>query len=49
MPLALNKEYPAFHKMKFINLFKFLGVIFAFLDPDPDAGTPLNPDPQHCF
>jgi hypothetical protein len=23
-------------------------VIYAFLDPDPNPGTPLNPDPQHC-
>ncbi len=26
-------------------LFLFFWVIFALLDPDPDLGTPLNPDP----
>jgi hypothetical protein len=25
--------------------FLCLWVIFALLDPDPDPGTPLNPDP----
>ncbi len=33
--------------MKFINLYLFLLVIFALLDPDPDPGTQLNPDPIH--
>jgi hypothetical protein len=27
-----------------MNLFQFLWVIFALLDPDTDPGTPLNPD-----
>ncbi len=31
--------------MKFISLFLLLWVIFALLDPDPDSGIPLNPDP----
>jgi hypothetical protein len=25
----------------------FFWVIFAFLDPDPHSGSPLNPDPKH--
>ncbi len=35
--------------MKFF--LQFLWVIFALLDPDPDPGTPFNPDPdpQHCI
>jgi hypothetical protein len=41
---ALNREHPALQKMKFINLFPCLGVIFALIDPDTDPGTPLNPD-----
>ncbi len=28
---------------------KFLLVIFALLDPDPDPLTRLNPDPQRWF
>jgi hypothetical protein len=32
--------------MKFINLFLFLWVIFALLDPDTDPETPLNLDPD---
>jgi hypothetical protein len=32
-------------KVKFINCFLFFWVIFALLDPDPDSGAPLNPDP----
>jgi hypothetical protein len=46
--LALKKEHPALQKMKFINFLLCLWVIFPLLDPDPDPGTPLNPDPQHC-
>jgi hypothetical protein len=38
-----------FQKMKFINFFQCLWVIFALQDPDTDQGTPLNPDPQHCL
>ncbi len=48
LDFALKKEHPAFQKMKFINFFLCLWVIFALLDPDPDPGTSLNPDPQHC-
>ncbi len=54
-PSALKREHPALQKMKFINFFLFLWVIFALLGPDP--GSPLNPDPdtapdpdpQNCF
>ncbi len=46
---ALKREHPALQKMKFINFFLCLLVIFALLDPDPDLdtdpGTPLNSDP----
>jgi hypothetical protein len=47
-PSALKTEHTA-QKMKFINFFLSLWVIFALLhmDPDTDSGTPLNPDPQH--
>ncbi len=31
-------------KIKFIYFFLCLWVFFALLDPDPDPGTPLNPD-----
>jgi hypothetical protein len=41
---ALNREHPA---LEFY--FQIFGVIFALLDSDPDPGTRLNPDPQHCF
>jgi hypothetical protein len=34
-PSALKRELPALQKMKFINLFLCLWVIFALLDPDP--------------
>jgi hypothetical protein len=44
-PSALKREYPALQKMKFINFFLCLLVIFALLDPDTDSWTPLNPDP----
>jgi hypothetical protein len=46
-----NEKLTFFQKMKFINFFLFLWVIFALLDLDPDPGTPLNPDPapQHCL
>ncbi len=32
-------------KIKFINFFLCLRVIFALLDPYPDTGSPLNLDP----
>jgi hypothetical protein len=38
-PSALKREHPALQKMKFINFFLCLCVIFALLDPDPDTGT----------
>jgi hypothetical protein len=41
-PSAFKTEYSALQKMKFINFFLCLWVIFALLDPNPDAGTPLN-------
>ncbi len=44
-PSALKREHPALQKMKFINFFLCLWVIFALLDTDPDPGTPLHPDP----
>jgi hypothetical protein len=34
-PSTLKREHPALQKMKFINFFLFLWVIFALLDPDP--------------
>jgi hypothetical protein len=44
-PSALKIAHTAFQKMKYY-CFIFFWVILALLDPDP--GTPLNPDPQHC-
>jgi hypothetical protein len=38
--------------MKILNIFIFLWVIFALLDPDPDPATQINadpdPDPKPC-
>ncbi len=34
-PSALKREHPTLQKMKFINFFLCLWVIFALLDPDP--------------
>jgi hypothetical protein len=42
-PSALKREHPALQKMKFINFFLCLWIIFALLDTDP--WTPLKPDP----
>ncbi len=42
-PSALQREHPALQKIKIINFFLCLSVIFALLDPDP--GTPLKSDP----
>ncbi len=36
-PSALKREHPAFQKLKFINFFLFLWVIFALQDPNPDC------------
>jgi hypothetical protein len=44
---ALKREHPELRKMKCINFFLCLWVIFALLDPDTDPGTPLHPDPHH--
>ncbi len=41
--LALKREHPALQKIKFINIYLFLRVIFALLDTHPDPGTRLNP------
>jgi hypothetical protein len=38
-PVELKREHPALQNMKFLNLFLFLWVIFALLDPDPDPLT----------
>jgi hypothetical protein len=54
-PSALKRELPALQKMKVMNFFLCLCVIFDLLDldpdcksgPDTDPGTPLNPDPEH--
>jgi hypothetical protein len=43
--LALKREHPAPQKMKFINFFLCLWVIFALLDGDTEPETPLNPNP----
>jgi hypothetical protein len=37
-PLALRREHSALPKMKFMNFFVFLWVIFALLDPGPICG-----------
>jgi hypothetical protein len=47
-PSALKRKHPTLPKMKFINFFLCWWVIFAYLNPDTDPWTPLNPDPQHC-
>jgi hypothetical protein len=53
-PSAFKRENPPLQKMRFINLFLCLWVIFALLDPDPDCESgfgygsrdPSNPDPD---
>jgi len=45
-PSALKREHKALQKIKCVNFFLCLWVIFALLDPDTDPGTPLNPDPD---
>jgi hypothetical protein len=42
-PSALKREHPALQKMKFMNFFLCLWVIFALLDPDSDPRTPVIP------
>ncbi len=46
-PSAPKREHPAIQKMKFINFFLFLWVIYAILEPNqvPDLGTSLYPNP----
>ncbi len=39
-------KHPALQNTKFLNFFKFLGVIFALLDPDPDPVAQINADPD---
>jgi hypothetical protein len=43
----LKRKHPALQKIKFINFFLCLWLIFALMNPDPDTDpwTPLNPDP----
>ncbi len=36
-------------KWNLLTFFLCLSIIFALLDPDPNTGTPLNQNPQHCF
>ncbi len=36
-PSALKREHPALQKMKFLNFFLCLRVIFRLRDPDPDC------------
>ena len=38
-PSALKREHPALQKMKFMNFFLCLWVIFALLDPDCESGS----------
>jgi hypothetical protein len=45
-PSALKREHPILQKIKFINFFLFLWVIFALLDPDPVLWTSLSLDPD---
>jgi hypothetical protein len=46
-PSALKREHPVLKNMKILDLFLFLCVIFALLDPDPDPdpATQINADP----
>ncbi len=47
-PSAPKREHPALQNMKFLISFP-LWVIFAFLDPDTDRLTWLNPDPNTAY
>jgi hypothetical protein len=38
-PSALKREHPSLQNMKFLNLFLFLWVIYAFSDPDSESGS----------
>ncbi len=38
-PLALKREHQALQKMKYINFFLCMWVIFALLDPDCEPGS----------
>jgi hypothetical protein len=44
-PSKENIQHIKRWNLLFNNCFLFLCAIFALLDPDPDPGTPLNPDP----
>jgi hypothetical protein len=44
-PSALKREHPVLKNMKILDIFPFLWVIFALLDPDPDSATQINADP----
>jgi len=44
----LKENIQRLKKMEFIIFFLCWWVIFAYLNPDTDPWTPLNPDPQHC-
>jgi hypothetical protein len=56
-PSVLKREHPVLQKMKFLNFFLFLWVIFAFLEPylDSESGSTdlietgfnLYPDLKH--
>ncbi len=48
-PLALKRERPALSKIKFINFFLFLWVIFALLDRIRIRIANPDPDPQHWW
>ncbi len=60
-PSVLKREHRALQKIKFVNFFLCLWVIFALLNPDPDcefesesrdpikSGSNPDPDPQHGF
>ena len=41
-PSALKREHPALQKIKFINFFLRLWVMFALLDPNPGSRDPIQ-------
>jgi hypothetical protein len=42
-----QKRTSSTSKILIYYLFLYSLVIFALMDPDPDSGTPLNPDPAY--
>ncbi len=48
-PSALKREHPVLKNMKLLDIFLFLWVNFALLDPDPDPTTQINADPKPWF